>query len=160
MQDHLMAGAKSLIPVPGLGGLGGRLGDLGKTIGGFAGGNLGDAISGGVKHLSGMLPDSLSGAFGDLGGGMGGLIGKGVDFATSHPDELLAGAQGLYGAYAANKANNLRGKSLRSAEGAYNERAPLRRMGMAGLTNPMTPNVSGLSDPNNPYALKRMGGLR
>jgi hypothetical protein len=138
------------------------VGGLLDKIPGFSGGNLGDMVSGGVKRLSGLMPDSLSGAFGDLGG-VGDLAGKAWDFAKGHPDELLAGAQGLYGAHAANKANQLRKRSLETAEGSYKERAPLRRMGVAGMMNPSAPDTSGIIDSANPYArkrtLRRIGGM-
>jgi hypothetical protein len=150
MADHLKAGASSLIPVPGM-----------DKIGGFSGGSLGD-IMGKVPGFDGV-GDMVSGGLKKLNmGSLGDMAGSALDFAKGHPDELLAAGEGLLGAHDALKARSLRGKALGSAEGAYNERAPLRKMGIEGMTTAQAPDLSSLfADPNNPYQqprLKRMGG--
>jgi hypothetical protein len=147
MKDHAMAGVGGMV--------GG--GSLGK-IPGFAGGSLGD--------LMGNLPGAggIGGALKKLGGSsVGDMAGSALDFVRSHPDELLAAGEGILGAHAAIKARSLRGKALGSAEGAYRERAPLRKLGVDGMASAQAPDLSSLfADASDPYKqprLKRMGGM-
>lgn len=170
------------VQVPGMGTVGSIVkGQLPNMTGGWgggpgAGGVLG-APSGGsaaAGRAAGPAPASGGSRYGAVGdfarnvlsggkpltlenmkgaGGIPGAVGGAIDYAKDNPDMILAGGSIISGAMDAAKASDLRDKALRSAEGSYNERAPMRAMGMAGLGNTQRPNLSAtFADPGNPYA--------
>jgi hypothetical protein len=67
----------------------------------------------------------------------------------------LAGLEGANSAYLGKKANDYSQGALKSVQGAYNDRAPLRAAALKGLTNPTAPDTSQLKSiaARNPYAV-------
>jgi len=68
----------------------------------------------------------------------------------------LAGLEGANSAYLGKKANDYSQGALKSVQGAYNDRAPLRAAALKGLTNPVAPDTSKLTAiaSRNPYAVQ------
>lgn len=149
------------------GGLGGGGGSGGMpSTGGFGGGGgFGDIIrqlsgSGGPGGGSGPAPSSGGGSgLGDLIGGLGGLIGKGVRTIKDRPEYLLAGANAVYGADRARKAEGLRKDAIGAVKGSYDAREPLRERGIEGMMNRKRPSLeASFADPTNPFSRKAPDG--
>lgn len=113
---------------------GGFLDGLKKVGGGIVG--MGSGVGMGGSH--GGFLDSI----------LGGIKGIGVDGA-------LAGAAGLAGANASRNASNYRNKALGLVQGQWDDKAPLRKVGLAGMLNEQRPDLSSVyADPQNPFARK------
>jgi len=165
-----------MTPLGPLGALG--AGALGNLI--EPGGNLGKAATGavtgglsglggyGLKGLaSGIMSGGLSGgvqglekALGSIPGmsGVAGLISQVAGDGQGGIDWGKAAALGLTGAQIANAANlqnqaNTYAKdALSSVTQNYNQRQPLRMVGMQDMLNPQISNLSGMLTNSGPYA--------
>lgn len=117
----------------------GGLNYLGGKIGGF------DIQPGeGVTSLS-----DLAKKFGGGGGG-GGLGGIG-DFLTGNGGMNALGiAQGVNAAQLQKKSEDFANKSLGAVEQSYNERAPLRTMGVSSIQNALKANPFAMGKPQMP----------
>jgi hypothetical protein len=88
------------------------------------------------------IPDSAFGIGGS--GGVSGLLKSAGGFLTGNGGKnALLVAQGINAALQQKKSNELANQALHTAEDRYNAQAPLRAMGLSGLTRP---------DVGNPYA--------
>lgn len=171
----LVGGPGIAAAVGGLGHLfapGGNLGSAlhGAVTGGAAGtgaGALKDGVtgilSGGLNGLGGNASNVLKGAttlgattgtpagatadpglLQRLGGTLGGIAGSSVG-GVPLPIAGLAGLQGANAAQLGAKSNDFADKAWDYASKDYDARAPLRTMGIAGLTNPTPRDTSGLT---------------
>lgn len=95
----------------------------------------GTLIPGVGNLVGGAIGAGLSkvGLGGLASGGVGGALKSVGSFALDHPDLILGGLSAAEGMDASRKADRFQGKALASAEQLYNDAAPLRRAGMAGL---------------------------
>ena len=171
LKHHLKSGAMA-----GLSGLGidklQATGKLGSTLSGEFGKRsareaaLKGALGNMARNPAGII-DPMTGTSiaGEAGGGIGGFAGKALSGVSgllkggigklSTADILKLGLGGV-GAYqaskAAGKANDLRERGLKYATDAYDEAAPLRKMGMEGMLDPRMADVSSLfNQPRRPY---------
>jgi hypothetical protein len=106
----------------------------------------GNALYGSDPAMGGTPTTALPGA-----GGAGGAP------SSTNPWLLgLAGLEGANSAYLGKKANDYSQGALKSVQGAYNDRAPLRAAALKGLTNPTAPDTSQLKSiaSRNPYAVQ------
>lgn len=138
--------------IPGVGGaiaggvagkvLGGGGSEPPGATGGFSGPYGVNALMGGGGDTGPAIPDD---ALGIEEGGLSGLVHKAGSWLGGNGGKNALGlAQGVNATLQQHKASELAKKALGSAEGAYNERAPLRQMGVQGLLN---------SQVGNPYAV-------
>jgi hypothetical protein len=88
--------------------------------------------------------------------GQGGQPGQSGASSTNPWLLGLAGLEGANSAYLGKKANDYSQGALKSVQGAYNDRAPLRAAALKGLTNPTAPDISTLKSiaSRNPYAVQ------
>jgi hypothetical protein len=103
----------------------------------------------------GVLSSALGAAKTLLPGG--GAPGGQPSQSSTNPWLLgLAGLEGANSAYLGKKANDYSQGALKSVQGAYNDRAPLRAAALKGLTNPTVPDTSQLKSiaSRNPYAVQ------
>ena len=114
---------------------------LGKTIR--------DGVMGGKPITLGNVADKIGLGPTDA---VGGAVRTGVDYAKSHPETLLAAAQGAYGVSRAGAADDARKTALRISSNSWDERQPLRRAGVAGMLNTTRPSLPEFDDPTNPFA--------
>lgn len=117
----------------------------------------------GAKGAAVLAPVALSGGAGagllgaGGGAGAGGLFGSGLSLL----DAGLGVASGIAGYDASRKQGRLQDKALKSAEAAYLERAPLRKLGLEMMLNQQAPDLTtDFANPSNPFArpLKRTQG--
>lgn len=146
--------------VPGIGGaLASGAGAIGSGLG-AAEGAVGGALShipgasavgsalglgggGAAEEAASAIPDSALG-IGSGPTGLSGLLGKAGSFLTANGGKNALGlAQGVNAAMQSKKQNDLANQALKTVEGSYNERAPLRAQGLQGLMR---------KDTGNPYA--------
>lgn len=170
--------ALSGVGLPAAIGIGGGLGALGGAI--RPGGGLKGAITQGAQgaalgaggSLAGSAGRAALGVLGDHGaaaaGGLPGVIQKG---ASAIPgmigglakdalgggglgSTLLGGAELLNAANLGRESSEYADKAFNLQNDSYQQRAPLRALGMQRLTNPAAPNVSGMQATTaaNPFA--------
>lgn len=131
----------------------GALSGLAKT-GGGTGAALSGALQGGVAGGAGALAGGalkgglslggVGGAIKDAAGGLGGLVSKGVGALTGGGGVGLGGlvdsglgiAQGINAANLQKKSTDYATGALDTANKSYDERAPLRSAGIAGMMDP------------------------
>lgn len=138
--------------IPGVGGaLASGAGAVGSALGSLGGAAKGalsaipgaSGVAGAIEGAAGALPGASSLGSSSLGGLVKEGLGKAGEFLTANGGRNALGiAQGVTTALQQKKANDLANRALKSSEGAYAEKAPLRAAGMAGLMRP---------DVGNPY---------
>lgn len=110
-----------------------------------------DPGNGNYLYGSDTAPGGQAGA--PAAGGIGGYLSSalgGINPLTG----ALAGAEVVNAGQLGAKANQYANQAYGSAAGSYAERAGLRKQGIAGMLNPQTPDLTGLTAirGRNPYA--------
>lgn len=106
------------------------LGGFVDTAGSAGGGGLLGTIA--QAAAKGLIPRNKDGSI-DWGGLLGNAAKVGLPALGAYQSSKDKG-----------KADEYRAKAIAAAEGAYNEAAPLRQMGLAGLTDPRMADVSSI----------------
>ncbi len=156
--DDLLSGHNSLKGIPKALGQGAAIGAGAYGLQKLGGGGL----LGGLKKVGGGLLNAGGGAGGiagsllkGAGGAAGGLL-SGIGGIGGIADAGLGAASIAGGIGASNRAEELRKKALGISEGSWNDRANLRKLGIAGLEQNAPQDLSGIfSNPSNPF-MKRV----
>lgn len=126
---------------------------------------LGGAV-GGMGHGDGLGSSLMQGATGAIGaGGLSKIPGLGSIPGIGSVSDFLGGnggmnalglLQGANAAYLGNKSTGLANNALNTQRDLFNEAAPLRQAGIAGMLNPgagVAPKIAGIQAQNhNPFA--------
>jgi hypothetical protein len=159
-------GLKGALTQGGQGALLGAGGSLAGTAGRAALGAVGGGAKGAAGTVAGkaggLIPHDADGSVNWLGGG--GLLGQA---AGGIKDTLMGNgglnalgiAQGLNAANLGKQSTDYANKAFDLQNNSYQERAPLRALGLQGLTQPKAPNMAGIAATTgaNPFAKRPLG---
>jgi hypothetical protein len=137
--------------------------------GAAAGAGGGATAAGGTAASMGGLPPipAAGGAVPGAAGGFGGMAASAGNWLKD-PKNLMKLGAGAYGISQQQKGAGIMNDALKRDTDRWNQGAPLRDAGMAGMLNPIpadTSSLAGLAGQGNPFAKKPLppmpaGGLR
>lgn len=151
-------GLKGAITQGGQGALLGATGSIGGTVGRAA---LGAAAGGGTPGGPLGGGSAMGAIKGIAGNALGGLGSQALGAITGNGGlNALGLAQGVNAAMLSKQSTDFANRAMGDVQHSYDERAPLRALGLQGLTNPTAPNVGGIrkvAGTGNPFAPTPLG---
>lgn len=153
-----LLGDAAALAIPGVGGELSKIPLIGSALGGLAnkvsGAGHAPAIAAAMPMIKNAVGSAPATAGADQSGG-GGILNSLEGLLTGNGGlNALGAAEGVNAAMQQKQSTNYAKSALGGVQQSYDARAPLRAAGIAGLTNPQIPSLSGLSSiaGRNPFA--------